>query len=239
MEDVLDMLGLEDKPFQVHKPAPQNNGYKDYNKDRPKKISLWDKTDFKAYKFDTAAFKPTKTFAIFTHNAKEALPEDVQDNVIKIARVLFAKGFTFRYNGDKGDTLQIKIVDLPESKVDCYLPWKKFNEEFTNPKMVSPTETAYNAAFSNHTKFLDLSPAVRAILSRDVHVITGEACDEPLNLVLMYNKDGSEVIDKKSDFKMQGNTVFPMRICNELNIPLFNIKASVSFQRLVEYIKNI
>jgi hypothetical protein len=235
MDELYDMLESGDKPFQQQAPKQE---YRKFDSNRPKKVSLWDKVDFTPIKINLDSLKRTKkTFSFFTNNSKEALPEDVQDKILKIARVLFGKGYTFRYNGDKQDALGLKIVEIPDSKVECYLPWKKFNEEFTNPVMSAPSEKGYGVAINNHSKFLVLPPAVRAILAREAHVILGTECTDPLDIAIMYNLDGSEVVDKTTDYKKQGNTTFPIKILNESDIPVFNFKSNTSIDRLIDFIK--
>ena len=237
MDDIYDMMETGEKPFQQQQQAPKPE-WKKYDNNRPKKVSLWDKTDFtpQSIKLNELA-RTKKTFSLFTNNVKETIPADVQDKILKISRVLFTKGYTFRFNGDKQDLTVAKILEMPECKIESYLPWKKFNEELTNPLVVSPSEKSYSIAINNHTKFMAVPPAVRAILAREVHVILGTECNNPLDIAIIYNLDGSEVVTKGTDYKSQGNTTFPIKILNECDIPVFNFKSNTSVDRLIEHIK--
>jgi len=261
-DDILGLLASDEKPFKpkvdeepAAKPAYQNynnnnnssynngGGYKKYDgnkqfQNKPKKESLWDKKDIKPIKIDMGLMAKTKkTFGFSVHSSKEAVPEEIEEKLINISKVLFSKGYTFRYNGDKEDKTALKIVDLPNSKVDCFLPWKKYNEEFTGAILNYPIETAYGIGVNNHKIFMDLGPSIRAILSRDVHICLGKECTEPLDIMLMYNLDGTEVLSKTTDYKKLGNTNFYIRICSESNIPVYNFNKAESVTRLIEFLK--
>jgi hypothetical protein len=240
MDDIFDMLESDEKAFQQPAAQTQQETKNTYtnNFNKPKKVSLWDSEDIKPVKISVSDMsRSKKTFGVFLHSVKEPLSPEMEERFINFAKALFTKGYTFRYNGDKSDQLALKIVALPNSKVDCYLPWKKYNEEFMNPVTMSPSEKAYGIAFNSHGRFMKLPPSVRAILSRDIHVMLGKDCNDPLNIALIYNLDGSETVDKKTDYKQQGNTTFVLRVTGESDIPVFNLKTDNSTQRLIEFIK--
>ncbi len=240
-DDIFEMLESGDKPFQQptaqqqeQRPSYQNNNFSN----RPKKVTLWDSTDIKPYKIELSELKRTKkTFGVFLHSTKDSIPKDMEERFVNFAKALFTKGYTFRYNGDKNDKISLAIIALPNSKVDCYLPWKKYNEEFVNPVTISPSEKAYGIAFNSHGKFMKLPSSVRAILSRDVHVVLGKDCNDPIDIALIYNLDGSEMVDRKTDYKQQGNTTFILKVTADSDIPVFNLKSDGSTQRLIEFIK--
>lgn len=240
-EDLLGLMESDEKPkaTSYEKPANtynnNNNGY--VKKDGEKKKSLWDRDDIKPVKPDLGSFKKNKkTFAITVHG-QEAVPLEQHESVIKIAKVLFSKGYTFRYNGDKNNPLGMAIVNLENSRTDIFLPWKNFNSDFNKPLKAYPTEVAYGIALNNHIKFKEFKPSIRAVFSSNVHVMLGAECTEPLDLLIAYNLDGSEVLTAKPDYKKLGNTTFFLKICNECNIPVYNIKKEDAVKRIVEFIK--
>lgn len=257
MEDdlLMDLMDSDEKPNleKVEEEKPKqynnynnnnNNGNRSYNnnnggfkKDGEKKKSLWDREDIKPVKVDLSNFKKTKkTFSVATHG-QEAVPLEQYETIIKLAKVLFTKGYCFRYNGDKNNPLALAILNLENSKSEIFLPWKSFNDEFNKPVKAYPSEEAYGIALNNHIKFKEFKPATRAVFSSNIHVMLGAECKEPLDLLLVHNLDGSEVLAQKPDYKKLGNSAFFLKICNECNIPVYNIAKDDCVKRLAEFIK--
>lgn len=227
MDDILDLLDSNEKPFTEQKEK------------KPKKVNLWDNENITPIKIDVGLFaKIKKTFAFANFSNKEPIDSDLEDKLVNIAKVLFSKGYTYRYNGDKDDTAAIKMASLLNAKIDVYLPWKKFNEDIALPLMACPNEVGYGIGFKYHKTFMKLPPSIRAITSRDSNILLGVTGTEPVDILLVYNLDGSESITKTTDYKKMGNTVYPIRIAAEANIPVYNIKNEESINRLINFIKS-
>ena len=262
MDDILDIMGSDTAVSEYEKPKQQeqaksnynnnNNGYNNYNKggynsNKPKKENLWEKNTFNPIKIDVPNFKRTKkTFAIATHGREELSVVDI-DKFVKIAKVLFTKGYTFRWTGDKKDLVGTAIIKLENAVVDVYLPWKKFNEDMNSPVKTSPTAYAYGVAANNHKLFnpnpskpeMQLAPAARAIFANRVHVMLGDNCLDPLDIILIHTASGDEVITRETNYKALGDTAFYIRICNESNIRLYNISKDESIKKFSEYLKSL
>ena len=230
MDDIFDLLDSEEKPF-----AKKENT----SSTAQKKENLWDKEDFKPLKLDPSTFKKTKkTFAVSYHVPDGELSSEVHDKLVEVAKVLIAKGYTYRTSADSKDTLNKDILDLDGVKAETFLPWKKFNLEAKNLIRYSPTEKAYSIAMNSHKVFMKLPAAVRAILSSQVHSLLGKECTEPVDLMITYTNCGSEAIVKKMDFKTTGSVTFLLKVCGDANIPVFNLKTDSFTTRLSEFVKS-
>lgn len=231
MDDLLDLLESDDKPFakeQETKPQERYTEKKD-------KINLWEDIDIKPIKVDTTELHSvgkTFTFVAFGADDNTAIAEKISE----ISKVLLNKGFIFRYNGDNNKVYN-KILDIDLSKVEMYIPWKKFNTD-VNAKMSKPEAVAYHHAAEYHKGFKKLPNSVRAILARDVHVLLGESCKNPVRFLLCYSPDGAETI-KTLKFATTGNISFSISICDLIGIPVFNLKNDDALSRLSEYLKTI
>lgn len=231
MDDLLDLLDSDEKPFKARE--ENNNSVKKQNG-----VNLWEKTDFKAIKIDVGSLRKTgRSFSVGYHIDKDHLPEEVEEKFLEIAKILGAKGYTFRHNGNVDDRLQNAILKIEDLKVESYLPWKKFNIDIKKPVITSPSEKGYGIAFNSHKVFTKLPPAIRAILANQVHTLLGKECNDPVNLLIGYSSCGSEAIVKDMDYKKSGNLTFFLKVCGDANIPVFNLKSDTAIKRLAEFIK--
>jgi len=242
-DDLLNLLESDDKPFANEETAASkpdtgkqeykgNNTYQGGNKN---KINLWEDTEIEPTKLDRSKMNPLgKYFTIVFHKGDDAIPPEIEKKFVDISKILMAKGFMLRYNGDQEPFIN-QVLDIDLARVEMYLPWKSFNTSIT-PKMKRPNEKAYHVAAYYHKAFKKLPNPVRAILARDVHVILGENVDNPIKLMLCYSPDGAETI-KQIDYKKTGNISFSISICDVLGIPVFNLKNEDAVSRLVELVK--
>ena len=225
---------LEDKNSNLDKMAEENKS--SGNSTRP---NLWEKTDFKLVRVDVEKLKKTgKSFGIFLSGRDSDVPAEAKEKIIKVARALILKGYSYRTSGGSQDTINAEIVAIENSNSEYYLPWKSYNKNVVKPVLRYPTELGYQYAFSNHKAFPKLPATVRAILASNVHVLLGKECTDPLDLIIVYSPKGDEVINKDTDYKQAGNTVFPIKIASSCNIPVFNIQKEDTVTRLVDYIKS-
>ena len=237
-EDLLDLLGSDEKPFQTSESKTQER--KPYNggNDKPKQENYWDKEDIAPVKIDANKFvKTDKTFSVATYTGTEKLPSDVKEKIVEIAKVLLTKGYKFRHYGAADDDLQNEIIDIEIGSKETYLPWKKFNANITRPILSLGTGKAYGIALNSHKVYMKLPPAVRAVLANQVHVMLGKDCTDPLDLLISYTKCGSEHISKNMDYKITGSLTFFLSVCGESNIPVFNLKNEDCIKRISEFLK--
>lgn len=228
---------LEDKNSNLDKMVEENKS--NNSSGGGNKPNLWEKTEFKLVRFDVEKFKKSgKSFAIFLSGKDTDVPADVKEKIIKVARALILKGYTYRTSGGANDTINAEVVAIENSNTEYYLPWKSYNKNAPKPVLRYPTELGYQFAFSNHKAFPKLPPAIRALLASHVHVLLGKECDNPLDLIIVYSPKGDEVINKDTEYKSAGNTVFPIKIASNCNISVFNIQREDTVNRLVEYIKS-
>lgn len=239
-DDLLDLLESDDKPFKQDentKPA-EPTAMATYNRNsNNSKINLWEDTDIEPKKVDSADLHSIgKSFTILVFKGENGIPPETVDKLVSITKALTKEGIMFRYNGDN-DPIYHKLLDIDLSKVEMYLPWKKFNTDLT-AKMAKPVETAYHYAAYYHKAFKKLPNPVRTLLARDVHVLLGESCRNPIRFLVCYSADGAETI-KQINFKTTGNISFSISICDMLNIPVFNLGNKDAVSRLVEYVKTL
>ena len=164
MEDLYELLESDNKPFakQDSKPTTDSGA---------KKVNLWDKEDFKPLKVDPSTFKKNgKTFTISYNTQGDTLSEENNTRLFELAKVLVAKGYTYRTFFDGKEDINKTILGIEGIKSEAYIPWKKFNLDATNVISNSPTEKAYSIALNSHKVFMKLPPAVRAILANQVKV---------------------------------------------------------------------
>jgi len=234
--DILALMESDDKPFSEH--TTTSSKKEDDTDNKGKKIDLWKDTDIPKVKINPDTIhKVDKSYAIFIHKPETGIPKEIGEKLKELTKALATKGFIFRYNGDNEPIFK-SILDADNIIVDTYLPWKKFNTDAPNIKMVRPVEIAYKHASYYHKGFPKLPNNVRTILARDVHVLLGEDCRRAVSFMIAYTPDGCES-KSKIDFKTTGNVSFPITIAEEVNIPVFNIKNADAINRLIEYLKTL
>lgn len=237
MNDILDILDSDQKPFEQHEPKenkPQSNNY-----NKPKRENLWEKTDFQPRTIDPAKLhKSGKSYMWYNYNPTTEIPDDVKTKIISIATSLSSKGYTFRHNGDDKDVIQNKIISIDNIKFESFLPWKKFNQNISEPKQAYATLQGYELANTLHKKFLQLPPAIRAILANTMNTLLGSDVTDPVDFILAYTEDGLETYTTKGlDFTKCGNLNFILKAAAQANIPAFNLKNTNALENLKEFLQ--
>lgn len=240
MDDLFDILESGEPAFKQEKPTNSYNN-NSYNKDRkpfPKKETLWDKTNITPVKVDVTAFNKTgKTFSIALPNATTKIPDSVLEKMKELAKVLSQRGFTYRHLGAHDDVVQNDILTAEGVKVESYRPWKKFNPNIEHPANPELTEKSYGIAVNSHRAFATLPSPVRAILATNVQLLLGRDCNNPLDLLITYSDCGSEALGKGVDYKILKNLTFMYKVCEDSNIPVFNLKKDDAIQRIAAFTK--
>lgn len=227
---MLELLGSDERPFAKLKAQDKQQDNKGPN--------LWEKDDWKPVAINLSSFEKTgKSFAIsYQFKDNKVLPE-VKEKFIELAKALGKLGYVFRYDGGKDDDVDNAILNIEGLSVETYIPWAKFNPDIKTPTLSKPTEKAYGVAAGAHKIFNKLKPAIRTILAKKVHTMLGTELTNPLTVMITYSECGSEVLTKKMDYKVTGNVVFYLKVCEDSNISVFNIKNTDAVKRLIEYLK--
>lgn len=230
-KDLLDLLDSDEKPFEKEDKALDAKKFAG----KPKKENLWTKLDFTPRKLELEKMtKVGKSFAWYVYLTENSIPEETKKKILSLMAVLGKKEFVFRTIADKTDTLGIAMLAVADLTSEVYLPWPKFNENMEEPTLSFPKEPGYEVAKA-YDKFFDKKkPAMRAIYASQAHTLVGEKADNPVDFLICYTEGGSEGFKKGYDYKKEGSLGYYIAICNELNIPIFNLKNDESFKRLVK-----
>lgn len=222
-EDKLQSFTKEDKP-----------SFKKGNKE-----DLWNKTDWKGKKLSVEDFKKSgKAFTVAYHGDERKISDDLVLKFTKVAKYLSEHGFTFRHYGAHDSKLQNSILGIENIKSLSYLPWSKFNSKITKPAMKFNSKECYEVACAYHAKFNQIPAGIRSKLASQVAAMFTDKFNDPIDLILIYTENGDEVITKETNFKDLGNTSFFIRVANNNNILVYNLKKDDSISRVVEYVKN-
>jgi len=242
MSDILDLLDSDEKLLSETKPV-SNSGYggtSGYGGQKPKDtFDYWGDSNVTPAKIDPDNFKKQgKSYIVVVYTQGEEIPEKISKEILELSIALSSKEYVFRHTGSDTDTLQNAIMKTDGIKADSYLPWIKFNPLVTVPKMKRPTGCGYKIAAGGHKLFTKFKNGPRAVLARNVHAALGEECNDPVDFIIAYTKDGAEGFTKGMDFKVTGDLVFYINLAREANIPIFNLHNEDAIKRLVEHIKN-
>lgn len=220
---------------------PVNDGQKNNkNFSRQPRKNYWKDTTIKAVPLDAIAMDQGVKAFTFAYNDREGeLTDDVIEKVKRVIKPLAERGYTFRawFNGSSttGDKILSVATDTPLD-VEWYLPTRNWNTNITKPTSSVDTELAYQIAKGLHKSYDKIPDFVRALCARDVELVLSKTCKSPIKFLLIYSPCGSETIGKNVDFKKLGQLVFLIRMCSQLNIPVFNLGKEDAIKRLQEFL---
>lgn len=214
----------------------ENTNKGDFPSVAEKKVNYWDKTDVVPLNLDVSKFKKTgKSFTVYAFPEND-LPEDAVKNILTLAKAMMGQGYVFRHTGNVDNVLQKAIIGLEGANYKSYLPWKKYNPDIKTPTL--PTEFGYRTAITIHKRFMNMPPAVRAIISRDVNALLGTEVTDPVDVVIAWTDGGAEALTKNIDFKKIGNNTFMLQVARRANIPVVNVYNSGFIDRFKEIVKS-
>lgn len=225
-EEILDMLDSNDEPFKKE----------DKSKSNSKKENLWDKKDFTPLKLDSNDFldNTPKSFFIYAYTGNSVIPDDIKTKLEKIVKALAKKQWHYRCNASNKESTLSDLLNIEGLQSNVYLPWKTYNDKITvKPTLTRVNEVGYRIASTYNKNFTNLPSAVRAIYGNLANCMFNVEGNDPVKLVLAYTSCGTEKINKNTDFKTIGNLSFIIRLCNEVDIPLINIKRDDAIERIV------
>lgn len=235
-DDLLQLLDDNEKTnIEISTPQQSDNTYK-----KQKRESYWDKQDIKSLKIEPSMFKKNgKSFMVYgIYDKTDVLPDTIIEKFVAISRGLVKKDYTFRHYGSDKNSLQNKILEIEGIRTQSFLPFSRFNQNIQHPVCKFPTDKAYSIMVGLHNNFYRCVPALRAILSSFVNAMLGKDCDDPVDVVILYNPSGLEVLSKDTDYTNSGNIPILIKMCKAANIPYFNIGKEENISKLVEFIKN-
>ena len=234
MDELLDILDSTEEPktqsTEIKQPAPAEP----VKENKGGKINLWEDHIAPLPIDKEGMLRFNRMFAVQSHGD---VPGEVVLLIEQLTKLLISKGFTLRYDGNKQDKAATQAYTAGKSRCETYLPWKGFNKDLT-AKLNKPSEKAYGYASTFHKAFNKIPPTVRAIVARNVHVMLGDESNTPLNLFITYTPDGAET---KADVKYEttGNMAFYIYACEDLGIPVFNLKNDTAKERIVEFLNTL
>lgn len=147
-------------------------------------------------------------------------PQDVGEYIItRICPVLVKEGFILRSGGAEGaDTFFEEGYRRFKGDMEIYLPWKNFNDNYSNLYDVS--EEAMDIASQFHPAWDMLSRGARALQARNVYQVLGKDLNTPSSFVMCWTADGIE--SGKTTVKT-GGTGQALRIAIKRGIPIINL----------------
>ena len=153
-------------------------------------------------------------------------PQELKQLIKKITEELNAKGFILRSGGAPGADYFFEIASIPEQR-EIYLPWKGFNGN--ESELYGVTFGALNLAEKYHPYWKNLSLGAKKLMARNCYQVLGQDLKTPVSFVVCWTKDG----------KASGGTGQAIRIANDLQIPVFNLKLDGEYEALMHYINKL
>ena len=142
--------------------------------------------------------------------------------MVKLSAKLNSEGYTLRSGGADGADL---AFEQPSTNKEIYLPWKNFNNNRSYLYDIAPE--AFVLASQFHPVWDKLSPAVRKLMARNIHQITGQDLNTPSSFVVCYTPQG----------KLTGGTRQAIEYAMSLGIEVINLGNQESLDRINKYIK--
>lgn len=132
--------------------------------------------------------------------------------------VLHAMETFASYMGSTGHLLRSGAANGADSafeygckgKKEIYLPWLKYNDHESNNYI--PSKKAYEISSKCHPAWERLNQAVQKLHASNAHIVLGKNCDDPVDLVVCYTKEG----------KGAGGTGQALRIAKDYDIEVFD-----------------
>ena len=171
---------------------------------------------------------------IYTGIGSRTLPTGVVYNITAIARKLALEGFILRSGAAAGSDAAFEMGCMQSrGKKEIYLPSKGFNKN--SSLLYEPSELAFKIAEKYHPAWSRLDPYTKRLMARNVHQVLGQDCKTPTDLVICWTKDGAT----KTTTRETGGTGQAIRIAADLNIPVFNLCNSNSFDEINHYVETL
>jgi hypothetical protein len=133
-------------------------------------------------------------------------------------------GYTLRSGGAAGAD---SMFSNYTTRKNIYLPWSNYNGNRKTIDTDKYLEEALGIAAMFHPNWDACSDGAKLLHSRNSHIILGTDLLKPVDFVVCWTKNG----------KIQGGTGLAMRIANNYNIPIYNLKNEEDIEKLKLFIK--
>jgi len=164
-------------------------------------------------------------------------PTKIIHQMQKIACSLAVDGYVLRSGGaDGADHAFEHGSDWIGSAKEIYIPWEGFNNSYS--ELYNPSEEAYEIAEEIYgSRWRHISPAVKALMARNMHQVMGEDLNEKSLFVVCWTPDGCTKANQRT--KRTGGTGQAIAYADKLSIPVFNLYNENEFDKLKKYIETI
>lgn len=195
---------------------------------------------YKVINFDAMNVVVNKPFP-FVMYADQEIPSNIEDRMIDILQMLQKDKHVMRMGGDTRNTLEIAAAPLFMFK-EIYLAWANSNKQLApSATRKKPSDMAYRVAvwmFMNsrrdatEEKFNGLPFAIKALLSKDVHLLYGNSLDSKIGAIIIYTKCGTTKFGFNQDFKSLGRASNWITYANKFGVKIYNIGDEDSYTEL-------
>jgi len=164
-------------------------------------------------------------------------PNDIIHQIHKLASSLATDGYTLRSGAADGADYAFEHgSDWIGGAKEIYIPWEGFNNSYS--ELYQPSEEAYIIAEDIYGgRWKHISPAVKALMARNMHQVMGEGLDEKSMFVVCWTPDGCT--KAKDRTKRTGGTGQAIAYADNMSIPVFNLQNENETEKLKQYIETI
>lgn len=184
--------------------------------------------------------------------------EEITDKLLPALNRLKQKAYKMNYANDTRDILAAKVFKKFEIYSDIYLPFKGFNkeamvssdeDEVLTATLEEPSIKAHKLAakyrYKNerdeegNIKYNSLNEFAKKFTARDVHLFLGSKCATKIKFLIILTNDTAEAPSEATYESTGSNVVFPIKLADVLEIPVFNLNKPKRLDDLIEYIDSL
>lgn len=148
-------------------------------------------------------------FMTYSGIGSRSTPTSVKPLIIKIAKFLDSKGYTLRSGGAEGAD---SFFESGAGAKEIFLPWAGFNGNTSH--FDKPSPEAFKLAEKYHPAWDRLGQGAKKLMARNSHQVLGVDLNSPVDFVVYWSEPN------------KGGTQQAIRIAEDHNIPVFNLKIS-------------
>ena len=165
---------------------------------------------------------------ILTGIGSRETPQNILNLMTQIGQKFARAGWTLRSGGANGaDSAFEKGFKEAGGKIEIYLPWKKFNNNFSTN--YDPPSIAFTLAEQLHPAWSVCSQGAKRLHARNCQQILGQNLDSPTNLVICWTKAGG----------LTGGTATAIKLAKQYGIRVINLFETNWTSDLEEELLNI
>ena len=172
---------------------------------------------------------------IYTGIGSRKTPDEIQDVMGEIAKMLGDKDYTLRSGGAFGaDDAFEWGCDMVNGKKEIYLPWEGFNDN--DSPLYTLSAEAYEVAEEVYgARWRNIGVGTMKLMARNMYQVMGATLDKPSDFVVCWTPDGATT--KRTS--RTGGTGQAIAYANMNSIPVYNLKNEKDKDRLMKYIDTI